>query len=250
MHVIRIFENEEFGQIRTIQDEKGNPLFCGTDVAGALGYAKTRNAVNRHCRYALKQGIPHPQNKNKIIEMLFIPESDVYRLVIKSKLPSAERFERWVFEIVLPSIRKFGGYVTKETLDSIFQNSENLHTFLTHMLEVSEENNRLNKELKEAKLKTDFFDTLVDTKLLINFRTVAKELGVKPMHFTQFLLDKKYVFRDSKQLIHPMQGYVHDGLFEIKEFCKNGHCGTQTLITPKGRNHFLRVLIEHEIIIK
>lgn len=114
------------------------------------------------------------------------------------------------------------------------------------MLKVAEENERLKDEIDALELKADYFDTLVDNNLLVNFRTTAKELGIKPMRFTQFLLDKKFVFRDTKQVIHPMQPFVHIGLFEIKEFCRNGHSGTQTLITPKGRQYLLRKLCEHK----
>ena len=91
-------------------------MFCGLDIAAALGYAKPRNAITAHCRYALKRGVPHPQAPDKELEMLFIPEGDVYRLIVHSKLPSAEKFERWVFDDVLPTIRRTGGYVDNDEL--------------------------------------------------------------------------------------------------------------------------------------
>ena len=83
-------------------------LFCGSDVAKALGYAKPQNAIAIHCKGALKRGIP---TSGGIQEMSFIPESDLYRLVFSSKLPNAERFTDWVTEEVLPSIRRNGGYI-------------------------------------------------------------------------------------------------------------------------------------------
>ena len=86
------------------------------DIAAALGCAKPRNAITAHCRYALKRGVPHPQALNKELETLFIPEGDVYRLITHSKLPSAEKFERWVFDDVLPMIRRTGGYVDNDEL--------------------------------------------------------------------------------------------------------------------------------------
>lgn len=75
-----------------------SPYFVGVDVCNVLGYSKPQNAIAQHCRYALKQGIPHPQNPLKRLDMLVIPESDVYRLIMKSTLPSAQAFERWVME--------------------------------------------------------------------------------------------------------------------------------------------------------
>ena len=108
MNEIQLFNNPEFGEIRTLETETGRILFCGKDVATALGYAKPQNAILTHCRYALKQGVPHPQSPDKTIEIAFIPESDVYRLAFSSKLPNAERFTEWVTEKVLPSIMQIG----------------------------------------------------------------------------------------------------------------------------------------------
>ena len=90
-------------------------LFCGKDIAAALGYINARDALSKHCRYVVKCDVPHPQSPTKEIEMTFIPEGDVYRLICNSKLPTAEKFERWVFDEVLPSIRKTGRYSVKET---------------------------------------------------------------------------------------------------------------------------------------
>ena len=112
---IQVFNNKQFGNVR-IAEEDGKYLFCGNDVAKALGYAKPANAIAAHCRYTLKRGIPHPQAEDKQIDMLFIPEGDVYRLITQSKLPAAEQFERWVFDDVLPSIRKHGLYADDELL--------------------------------------------------------------------------------------------------------------------------------------
>ena len=109
MNDIKIFNNEEFGQVRTVEIE-GKIYFVASDVARALGYEKPANAVAMHCRYTLKQGIPHPQNPDKQIEVNVIPEGDMYRLITHSKLESAERFESWVFDDVLPSIRQNGYY--------------------------------------------------------------------------------------------------------------------------------------------
>lgn len=109
MNDLQIFNNAEFGQIRTVEVE-GKIYFVASDIARALGYEKPANAVATHCRYTLKQGIPPPQNPDKQIEVNVIPEGDMYRLVTHSKLESAERFESWVFDEVLPSIRQNGYY--------------------------------------------------------------------------------------------------------------------------------------------
>ena len=112
---MQIFKNEQFGEVRMIE-ENGKPLFCGSDVARALGYARPNDAIVDHCRCTVKRRIPHPQSPDKEIGMAFIPEGDVYRLIARSKLPSAERFERWIFDEVLPSIRESIGLKQHEAL--------------------------------------------------------------------------------------------------------------------------------------
>lgn len=106
MNQLQVFGNQNFGEIRTL-DEKGKILFCGSDVAKALGYTNPNKAVNDHCRAITKRSTPI---SGKIQEINFIPEGDVYRLITHSKLPAAEQFEHWVFDEVLPSIRKHGTY--------------------------------------------------------------------------------------------------------------------------------------------
>lgn len=115
MQGIDIFTSEKFGSIRAIE-ESGRVLFCGSDVARALGYARPNDAIVDHCRCTVKRRIPHPQSPDKEIGMAFIPEGDVYRLIARSKLPSAERFERWIFDEVLPSIRESIGLKQHEAL--------------------------------------------------------------------------------------------------------------------------------------
>ena len=112
----RVFENEEFGQVRTLV-ENGEVLFCGTDVARALKYARPLNAISQHCPHSLKRGVGVQTGVKadgtpamQTVEMIFIPEGDVYRLVVHSRLETAVRFEHWVFDEVLPTLRKTGVY--------------------------------------------------------------------------------------------------------------------------------------------
>lgn len=112
-NTLEIFKNDEFGEVRTLLIED-KPYFCASDVAKALGYAKPNNAISTHCRSTLKQGIATKQGNYS--EMIFIPEGDVYRLIMKSKLPSAEKFESWVMDEVLPTMRKTGGYINNVDL--------------------------------------------------------------------------------------------------------------------------------------
>ena len=136
MNEMQIFTNELFGSIRTLEENDCKVLFCGSDVAKALGYAKPQNAIATHCKGALKRGIP---TNSGIQQMLFITEGDMYRLITHSKLPDAEKFESWVFDEILPSIRKHGAYLTDNALEQALTNPD----FLI----------QLDKELKTEKEK-------------------------------------------------------------------------------------------------
>ena len=110
MNELTLFNNPEFGEIRTIETNDGKVIFCAKDVAKSLGYKDTVNAIKAHCRWVVKCSVPHPQNPDKTIEMAFIPESDVYRLTFSSKLPNAEKFTDWITEEVIPQILRTGSY--------------------------------------------------------------------------------------------------------------------------------------------
>ena len=112
---VSIFQNEQFGQIRTIY-EMGKIYFCGSDVAKSLGYANPNKAINDHCRAITKRSTPI---SGKMQEINFISEGDLYRLITHSKLPEAEKFESWIFDEVLPSLRQNGNYTLPSTQESI-----------------------------------------------------------------------------------------------------------------------------------
>ena len=152
MSQMEIFKNPEFGSIRVIE-ENGNYLFCGTDIAAALGYSNPRKAVRDHTRGGTKRSIGVQTGKKadgtpamQMVEMLFIPEGDVYRLIVHSKLPSAERFEKWVFDEVLPTIRKHGAYITREKLWEMATSPEAMMKLCSDLLAEREKNAALREE--------------------------------------------------------------------------------------------------------
>ena len=163
MNQMEIFKNPEFGSIRVIE-ENGKYLFCGTDVAAALGYSNPRDAIIRHCRYVVKRDAPHPQSPDRKISMTFIPEGDLYRLIVHSKLPSAERFEQWVFDEVLPTIRKHGAYLTKEKLWEVATSPEALMKLCSDLLAEREANISLRKENAQLEGKAAFYDLFIDSQ--------------------------------------------------------------------------------------
>ena len=109
MNGLQTFTNAAFGKVRILYED-GKPLFCGADACKALGYSNQWDALKRHCRYLVKREVPNPQSASKKVTMNFLPEGDLYRLITHSKLPSAEKFERWVFDEVLPTLRQTGQY--------------------------------------------------------------------------------------------------------------------------------------------
>lgn len=236
MNSIQIFNNPDFGTIRTLDDD-GVILFCATDVAKALGYALPRKAVLDHCKGVLKRNTPTNGGEQ---EMSFIPESDLYRLVFSSKLPTAEKFTDWVTEVVLPSIRKNGGYIAGQ--EQLTPQELMAKALLVANKTLADRDARISELTVQNNImapKAEYFDELVDRNMLTSFRDTAKELGVKPKTFVNWLLEKKFIYRDQKGKLMPRED-KNSGLFEVKE-AKNDKTqwsGVQTLITPKGRETF------------
>lgn len=248
MNELKIFEHPDFGKIRTvtIDDE---PYLVGRDVAEVLGYSNPSKAVIAHVDDEDKRfemlPIADSQNGN-LIKTAIINESGLYSLILGSKLPSAKKFKRWVTSEVLPSIRKHGTYMTDETIEQVLSDPDTIIRLATQLKEERSKNKALaqrNTELLVDKQimqpKADYFDELVERNLLTNFRKTAKLFDIKEKVFIRFLLDKKYIYRDQKGHLMPYMEKGRD-LFEVKESTNNktGWTGTQTLVTPKGRETF------------
>ncbi|RHM15158.1 toxin Bro [Amedibacillus dolichus] len=240
MNQMEIFKNPEFGSIRVIE-ENGKYLFSGTDVAAALGYSNPRDAIIRHCRYVVKRDAPHPQSPDRKISMTFIPEGDLYRLIVHSKLPSAERFERWVFDEVLPTIRKHGAYLTKEKLWEVATSPEALMKLCSDLLAEREANISLRKENAQLEGKAAFYDLFIDLKHSTNLRTTAKELDVPERRFVRFLIERRFVYRTASGNVLPYANVKNAGLFCVKDYCNHGHTASYTLVTPQGKLYFAQL---------
>lgn len=248
MQELKIFENEQFGRVRTLQIEN-EPYFVAKDVAEILGYSDTNQAIRMHVDEEDKLTRDfNGSGQNR--QMYIINESGLYSLILKSKLPQARQFKRWVTNEVLPSIRKHGAYMTSETLEQALTSPDFLIKLATKLKEEQERNlqlqvinSRLEVENEIMQPKAEYFDELVSRNLLTNFRDTAKMLQIKESVFIKFLLNKKYIYRDKKGKLVPYS-HKNTGLFEVKETLnhKTEWKGTQTLITPLGREHF-RVLV-------
>lgn len=232
MSNIEIFQNEEFGEIRTIEEE-GKVLFCANDVAKALGYTNPNKAVNDHCRAITKCSTPI---SGKMQEINFIPEGDVYRLITHSKLPSAEKFESWVFDEVLPAIRKTGGYIVGEkNMSDEELLAQALIVAQRKLTERTQQLETVNAKLEEAKPKIVFADAVSASKTSILIGDLAKilrqngvEIGQKRLF--DYMRNNGYLMKNGTSKNLPTQRYMEQGLFEIKE---------HVVVTPSGekQNH-------------
>lgn len=218
-------------QVRTVLIG-GEPYFVGKDVADILGYSET-NAMTKRLD---EEDFISTKLSGMNMKSTIINESGLYAAIIGSKLPKAKKFKRWVTKEVLPSIRKNGAYLTDQKAYDVTHNKDALADLL-----VQAGNQLKEKELQitEMKPKADYFDDLVDRNLLTNFRDTAKELHVKQKVFVDWLLKKKYVYRDKRGQLKHYAKY-DDDLFEFREFASEwtDKAHLQSLITPKGRVTF------------
>lgn len=245
---IQIFSNPQFGEIRTLADEANEPLFCAKDVATALGYADTADAIQRHCKSGKKVFHPHANGIGGV-NMVFITEKDVYRLIMRSNLPDAEKFQDWVYEEVLPTIRKHGVYATPQTIDNLLADPDNaIKVFQT----LKEE--RQLRQIAEAKIKEDaplvgFANALLTAKTSCLIGELAKIISqngypIGQNRLFEWLRDNGYLGKHGERRNIPNQQYVEMGLFEIKKGVRSGNDGvlyeTKTpKITVKGQQYFI-----------
>lgn len=221
-------------------------------VARGLGFTQEKNGVeyvrwDRVENYLADMGFPHTWGKDD-----FIPENIFYRLAMKANNETAEKFQVKVADEVIPSIRKHGAYMTEDTLDRMINSPEFGIKLLTALKEEKDKRKALevaNSELSVQNAimapKADYFDDLVDRHLLTSFRDTAKELGIPPKAFVAWLLEKKFLYRDQKHKLVPYEN-KNNGLFEVRESKndKTGWAGTQTMVTPKGRETFRLLCLE------
>lgn len=264
MYDLAIFKNEEFGGVRCVEIDD-TPWFAGRDVASALGYKNTKDALASHvddCDKQILQRSDFATFENhmpktilpiEVVEanipnrgLTFINESGLYSLVLSSKLPGAKRFKRWITSEVIPSIRKRGGYAMPARAGSITEVLASALIVADRLLtEKDRQIERLTAENQDMRPKVEYFDDTVDRELLTGFLDTARAINVPPRKFVNFLLDRGYLYRDEDGKLMPCEKR-NKGLFEVKEYvnARTKRRGTQTMVTPKGRETF-RLLCEN-----
>lgn len=223
MNELQFFNSEEFGEIRTIEID-GKPYFVGTDVAKALGYNNPRDAVSRHCKGVVKRDTP---TSSGIQSMSYINEGDLYRLIMKSKLPSAEKFESWVMDEVLPTIRKTGSY--QKPLTTV----EQIQVIATGFLDHEERLNRLENTMTIDYVQQESIRDLVSSVVIAHLggkeSNAYKEIGKKV--FAECNRDIKIYFAVNARNNIPKLRFE-----EAMEYVKNWHPCTNTVMCIRDCN--------------
>lgn len=253
MNELKLFESPQFGSVRTLTED-GVTLFCGSDVAKALGYKNPNDALIRHCKGVVKRDTP---TASGIQTMNFIPEGDIYRLAAKSELPGAEAFERWIFDEVLPSIRKRGGYLTPDAVEAALLNPDVLIRLATELKTERERRKDLESQIAEDRPRVLFADAVAISPTSILVRELAKLLRQKGVEMGQnrlftWLRENGWLIRQKGEDYNlPTQKAMEMGLFEIKESvhaCANGQTRvTRTpKVTGKGQVYFINQFLAKE----
>lgn len=245
---LQIFKNKEFGEIRTILIND-KPHFVGNDIAKPLGYKEPHKAISRHCKGVMKHPIP---TKGGSQQMNCIPEGDVYRLIVNSELPGAEEFEVWVFDEVLPSIRKHGAYMTPEKIEEVLLNPDTIIQLATQLKEERALVQKQRQIIGELKPKADYTDLILKNKGLVTITQIAKDYGMSGQAMNKLLHDLGVQYKQSGQwLLYREQhgkGYTHSETVEITRKDGTPDVKMNTKWTQKGRLFLYELLKENGVL--
>lgn len=244
---LKIFENKEFGRVRTVT-VNNEPYFVGKDVTDILGYKNGSRDINRHVddEDRLEVMLPQYQNSTLVSKAIIINESGLYSLIISSKMPKAKQFKRWVTSEVLPSIRKHGGYLTPEKIEEVLLNPDTLIQLAKNLKAEQEKRKQLeievavnNQVIQELQPKASYYDVVLNCKDLISTSKIAKDYGLSAVKLNSLLHDFKVQYKQGDiWLLY--QKYAEKGYTNTKTHIYNKTNGTQgtsvhTYWTQKGR---------------
>ncbi len=241
MNEMQVFKNEKFGTVRTIT-ENGKTLFCGADVAKALGYARPNEAISKHCKGTLKRRIP---TNGGMQEMLFIPEGDVYRLAAKSQIPGADEFERWIFDEVLVSVNHHGAYMTPETIERMLGDPDAMIKVLTALKEERERCKALAPDAEYAQ------NCLLAENGIVT-SSIAKDYGMSADSFNKLLKGLKIQYKRGGQWLlyapYQAEGYMVSKTTPITHSDGRVELKVTSLWTAEGRKFLYDFLKERGIL--
>ena len=248
MNELKTFSNPEFGTVREVTIN-GEPYFVGRDVARILGYANPNDALLKHIDEEDK-GVAKCDTLGGTQELTVINESGLYSLILSSKLPEAKKFKRWVTAEVIPSVRKHGAYMTKQTLEQALTSPDFLIQLATQLKEEKEKNKKLTEDTERMKPKEVFADAVTASNTSILVRELAKilrqngaEMGEKRLY--KWLRENGYIIKHSTQ---PTQRAMEMGLFEVIERTTQRAdlpplVTSTTKVTGKGQQYFINKIL-------
>ena len=260
MDNLKVFENDEFGQLSLIV--KNNKEYIeAIEVATILGYSNPRDAISRHCNeegvvfsdVRVVTGIKKDNSKAfKVVTKKFIDEGNLYRLIMKSKLKSACKFERWVYDEVIPSIRKHGAYIDKNLIDEMLENPDLIISLAQRLKNERLKVKALNKVIIENEEYINLGKTIEDTEGAITIGQYAKIISNKTNmgrnRLYKWFRDNGYFISKGDDKNTPKQIYIESGLFKIHEKViqtENGEIlSIKPLITGKGQKYFINKILE------
>ena len=256
MNDLQIFSNDTFGAVRMIEKDR-KIYFNATDVAKALGYTgNPQDAVRRHCREDGCVNHAVIDNLGREQQAKFIDEGNLYRLITHSKLPSAEQFERWVFDEVLPSIRKHGAYMTPETIEQALTDPDTIIRIATQLKDEREKRRQLEAEAERNRPKVVFADAVSAAKTSILVGELAKLIKQNGRDIGQrrlfaYLREGGYLMKQGSARNMPTQRSMEMGLFEIKETTIANPDGSVRItktpkVTGKGQQYFINKFLRGE----
>lgn len=255
MNELQIFNSEEFGEIRTVEID-GKPYFVANDVARALGYKRPADAVTAHCKGSVKHRYLTDGGEQ---ELKVIPEGDIYRLTVRSKLPSAEKFEKWVFDEVIPSIHQYGAYMTEQTIEKALTSPDFLIQLATKLKDEQTKRKEAEAEIRvkdqiigELKPKADYYDEILKNPGLVTITQIAKDYGVSGKKMNRILHELGIQYKQSKQWLlysdcHCL-GYTQSEVTDIIRSDGTPDVKLLTKWTMKGRLFLYNKLKEKGII--
>lgn len=257
MNEIKIFENSEFGSVRTINID-GVIHFVGKDVAQALGYSNTRDALLKHVDDDDKNTVAICDGKGNPNQTV-INESGLYSLVLSSKLPTAKKFKRWVTSEILPSIRKHGAYMTENTLEKALTSPDFLIQLANQIKAEKEKNRQLetqmainNQIISELQPKADYTDRILQNKGLVTITQIAKDYGTTGAKMNELLHQLKVQFKQSGQWLlyakYQDKGYTHSETVDFYHSDGRPDVRMNTKWTQKGRLFLYQLLKKNGVV--
>lgn len=239
---VQIFQNNEFGQVRTTVDENGEPLFCLKDVAECLGYSRPADAVTDHCKGVVILPTPTQNQYGATVmqNIKFGKESEVYRLVMRSKTPNAEKFQDWVCGEVLPSIRKTGSYVPRTFREALVMALE----AEDRRIEAEKKTAMLTEKIVEFAPKVDNYEQFLSINDSITVSCVAKKFGMSATKLNRILKDQGVQYKPKgRSFWLPKQGYEDWFMVKDVKYDKDTRLTNQARVTSLGEEKIKEILV-------